>query len=108
MTEPVDESVYPDVDPPASLASPEVRADYLQRICGAFDFGIAPERATLELLAHWRDIFDRYPLRASPAYHALRTYYGWPAVEQLPYLGTPAYIKLDRLEGREDGFEDRV
>jgi len=26
----------------------------------------------------------------------------------LPYLGDPAHVKLDRLEGREDGFEDCV
>lgn len=108
MTMRLDGSVYPDVDPPDDLPTAEAKADYLQRICGAFDFGVVPEGYTLELLSSWKEVFDRFPLKSSPAYHALRAFYGWEAVEQAPYLGTPVYVKLDRMEGREDGFEDRV
>jgi len=35
----IDRSVYPDVEPPATLQSPADRADSMQRICAAFDFG---------------------------------------------------------------------
>ena len=108
MTMRLDGSVYPDVDPPDDLVTPEEKADYVHRICGAFDFGVVPERSTLDLLSGWKDVFDRFPLKSSPAYHALRTLFRWDAVEQLAYFGTPVYIKLDRMEGREDGFEDRV
>jgi hypothetical protein len=72
------------------------------------DFGLIPEPETLELLSRWEEIFDRFPLKASPAYHAFRAFFCWKPVEQLPYLGTPSYRKFDRLEEREDGFEDRV
>lgn len=47
----IDQSVYPDVEPPEELTSFEDWADYLQRICGAFDFGIFPERDDWELFA---------------------------------------------------------
>lgn len=104
----LDESVYPDRDPPRELATPEEKADYLHRVCGAFDFGIAPEPATLQLLAQWKDVFDAFPLAHSPAYHALRAHFGWESAERLPYLGEPGYVKLDAAEGREDGFEERV
>ena len=104
----LDHSVYPDVPPPSVLNTPEEKADYIQRICGAMDFGITPEMETIRLFSQWKDVFDRFPLKASPAYHAFRSFFRWEPVEQLPYLGTPSYIKLDRLEGREDGFEDRV
>src|SRR5437773_12256296 len=108
MTPDLDESLYPDIEPPRDLVTQEDKADYLQRICAAFDFGIVPERGTIELLREWREVFDRFPLKASPAYRAFRAFFGWEPVEQLPYLGTPSYVKFDRLEEREDGFEDRV
>ena len=108
MTSNLDHSVYPDVKPPAELITPEEKADYVHRVCGAFDFGIVPEADTIEMFSRWKDVFDAYPLRALPAYHALRAFFGWEPVEQLPYLGTPSYLKLDRMEEREDGFEVRV
>jgi hypothetical protein len=41
----LDHSVYPDLEtPPDDLRTPEEKADYVHRICGAFDFGIFPER----------------------------------------------------------------
>jgi uncharacterized protein (DUF433 family) len=35
----IDRSIYPDVEPPATLQSLADRADSMQRICAAFDFG---------------------------------------------------------------------
>lgn len=53
----LDASVYPDMDvPPEELRSDEEKADYLQRICSAFDFGIFPEREDWQRLSEWRDI----------------------------------------------------
>ena len=37
------QSVYPDVAPPTTLSSLEDRADYVHRICAAFDLGVFPE-----------------------------------------------------------------
>jgi len=108
MTSHLDHSVYPDMDPPSELATAEDRADYMERICAAFDFGVAPEADTLELLSTWKEVFDRFPYRGSPAYHALRAYFGWETVERLPYFGTPYYVQLDRREEREDGCEHLV
>jgi hypothetical protein len=53
----VDASVYPDQEPPEDLTTPEDKADYVYRICSAFDFGIPPEDATIQLLSTWKDIF---------------------------------------------------
>ena len=63
----IDQSVYPDLDqPPAVLETPEAKADYVDRICGAWDFGVYPEQATFDLFAQWRDIFDKFPIITSP------------------------------------------
>jgi hypothetical protein len=104
----LDASVYPDQEPPEDLTTPEDKADYVHRICSAFDFGIPPEDATIQLLAAWKDIFDRFSLAYSPAYHAFRAHYGWEPVERLPYFGEPIYRRLDAAEEREDAYEDRV
>lgn len=77
----IDTSVYPDLDQmPTQLATPEEKADYLARICGAWDFGILPDRETFRLFRTWRDIFDSYPLLHSAAYAAFRSLYGWPSM----------------------------
>ena len=74
----IEHSVYPDLaEPPDALSTPEERADYVARICGAWDFGIVPERATFELFLGWRDVFDAFPIYASPAFAAFRTLAGW-------------------------------
>jgi len=104
----VDASVYPDQDPPLVLETPEDKADYVHRICGAFDFGLPPTADTLVALRAWKEVFDRFPLPASPGYHALRSYYGWEPVARLPALSTPHYRVRDALEGREDGCEHLV
>jgi hypothetical protein len=104
----IDQSVYPDREPPKELITKEDKADYVHRICSAFDFGIVPEVSDLEEFSRWRAIFDEFPIPSSPAYHALRKLYRWPDVEREPYLMDPVYLIQDRLEGREDGCEDKV
>ena len=104
----IDATLYPDVDPPSSLTTDEDRADYVHRVCGAFDQGLVPEEATIELLSGWRRVFDRFPVRTSPGYHALRSLFGWPAVDRAPFYRRPVYALLDRIEERDDGFEDWV
>jgi hypothetical protein len=104
----LDESVYPDEEPPREFTTAEQKADYVHRICSAFDFGVLPERATIELFSGWKEIFERFQLPHSPAYHAFRSYYGWEPVERLTYFGEPGWLKLDRAEGREDPCESRV
>jgi hypothetical protein len=99
----LDASLYPDQEvPPSRLEDPGAKADYLHRVCSAMDFQIFPEPATLEALAEWEDIFDRYPLPASPAYRALRAWFGWAPVTMprgLP-ASRPRYLALDAAEGR--------
>jgi hypothetical protein len=104
----IDGSVYPDCDPPQVLQTLEQKADYLHRIVAAFDFGIPPDAATLRLLSTWRDVFDAFPLPASPGYHALRSYFAWPESEQAPFPFEPTYLRQDAWESRVDGCEDRV
>jgi hypothetical protein len=104
----IDHSVYPDTEAPGDLVTEAEKADHLHRVLSAFDHGVVPDAETLELLRGWKRIFDRFPMKASPAYHALRSLFGWESVERLPSLAEPTYVKLDRIEGREDGFEDRV
>jgi len=97
----IDASVYPDLDePPESLDSDADRADYVQRICGAWDFGIVPRNETFDLFATWRDVFDRYPLTCSLAYHTFRAIFGWPRVPAA-ILETP-WERYDHQHGRLD------
>lgn len=105
----IDHSVYPDLDePPDALEDPAEKADYVHRVCAAWDFGIVPDPETFRLFRGWRDVFDRYPLHALPAYHAFRSWFGWPAVEKTRILDSHAE-RLDRREGRgEDPCRDRV
>jgi len=99
----LDATLYPDCDlPPARLDKPGEKADYLHRVCSAMDFHVVPEAATFDQLAKWKEIFDQYPLPASPAYRALRTWFGWEPVEipaGLP-ASRPYYLALDATEDR--------
>jgi hypothetical protein len=101
----IDHSVYPDVDVvPTVLESMEEKADYVHRICSAWDYGVHPDSETFQLFAQWKEVFDRFPVLTSPAYHAFRGWFGWPA---LPFPTgvvppTPRWVHLDRLEGREE------
>ena len=100
---PIDHSVYPDVaDPPESLDSSCDKADYVHRICGAWDFGVPPDNDTVHLFSGWKHIFDDFPIHASPSYAAFRMWYGW---EQMPcpeglLFPTPFYAIVDTLEER--------
>ncbi len=99
----IDLSVYPDLDnPPRTLETPEDRADYVHRICTAWDFHIHPEPETFKLFSGWKDIFDRYPVVTSTGYHTFRECFGWkpvPVPEGL-HFPEPLYMVLDRIEGR--------
>jgi hypothetical protein len=103
MSMAIDQSVYPDLDqPPSVLETPHAKADYVHRICSAWDFGVHPEPATFDLFARWQDVFDLFPIVTSPGYQAFRAWFGWPALE-LPAgipAATPRWLHLDRLENR--------
>jgi len=74
----IDHSVYPDVDQlSASLETIEDQADYMARVCGAWDFGVIPTDDTFWLFSGWRTVFDRFPMLHSPAYAAFRSQFGW-------------------------------
>jgi len=104
----IDQSVYPDINPPTELTTLADRADYVQRICGAFDFGIFPEETDWETFAQWKDVFDRFPIPDSPGYHAFRHWYRWEPVPIERRLGIPAWKVSDMREGRIDPCEDWV
>jgi len=103
MKMPIDQSVYPDLEhPPQELHTPEEKADYVHRICSTWDYGVQPEPVTFDLFSQWREIFDRFPIVTSPAYHTFRRWFEWPAVAAPPGLPAPTlrWEHLDRLEGR--------
>ncbi len=105
----LDHSVYPDISPPPEdLPTLEDKADYVQRICGAFDFGIFPERDDWDLFAGWKEVFDRFPLPFSPAYHTFRARYRWEPVPRATHGLTPAWKARDLREGRIDPCEEMV
>ncbi|MCZ7638690.1 MAG: hypothetical protein M5U12_23105 [Verrucomicrobia bacterium] len=99
-----DHSVYPDLDrpplEPGDLATLEDRADYPQRVCAQWDYGIIPEPATFQLLARWREVFERFPLSHSAAYHTFRFWFGWEAVAGRTLRAS--YEVDDLREGRAD------
>ena len=100
----IDYSVYPDVDElPIALNTSEDRADYVARICGAWDFGVVPTPETFSLFAAWGEVFDCFPLLHSPAYAAFRSWFGWP-----PILGGSVlqanFEQVDRRNGRSTDF----
>lgn len=107
MTNPyIDHSVYPDLetaDLPVALVTDEERADYILRICAAWDFDIFPEQETLDVLQSFREAFDKYPLSHSPAYHTCRFLFGWPSVERRASESVRlTFAILDRLEERAE------
>jgi len=108
----IDQSVYPDLDtPPRELRTLEEKADYVHRICSAWDFYIHPEPETFQLFSGWKDVFDEYPFDTSPSYHAFREWFKWEPIPMplgMPFP-EPLYRTLDRLEGRgEDPCERMV
>lgn len=105
---PIDHSVYPDLEELPLPKEPPERADYVHRVCAAWDFGIVPEAETFDLFRGWREVFDRYPLPLSAAYHAFRAWFGWPPAERGLALDTYAE-RLDRREARDrDPCWDRL
>ena len=96
------------IDARRPLGAITAALERMERVCAALDYGVVPERYTVELLRTWEDIFDCFPDRGSPGYHALRAYFGWESVERSQYFGTPYYKQLDRREDREDGCEHLV
>ena len=44
----------------------------MHRICAAWDYGVHPDPETFTLFARWKEVFDRFPVLTSPAYHAFR------------------------------------
>lgn len=103
----LDHSVYPDLDRPpladSELDTPEAKADYVQRICSQWDYGILPSQESFTLFARWREIFDRFPLSHSAAYHTFRFLFGW---NPLPGRALRAGYQIDDMkEGRTDPCE---
>ena len=96
----IDATLYPDCEPPPDLADAGVAADYLTRVCGAYDFGMPPRPEVIATLREMRGVFDQFPLLDSMAYHALRRWFGWP---ELPHVGRPLNpgAEQDAREGRE-------
>ncbi len=107
----IDHSVYPDLDePPTELNSNEEKADYVHRICAAWDFGVHPEQETFDLFEQWKEVFDLLPIVTSPAYRTFRAWFGWTPVE-VPLtlmMPTPQWMLLDALEERPPDPCDRM
>lgn len=98
----LDYSVYPDLEElPTRLDTLADKADYLARICGAWDFGMVPTPETFILFADWREVFDKFPLLHYPAYAAFRSWLGWPPVPGGSVLEAN-YEHFDDQEDRED------
>jgi len=105
----LDHSVYPDLeDPPLELVDEGDKADYVHRICGAWDFGVPPLRDTIALLSTWKSVFDRFPIPQSPSYHAFRDWFGWEPAGRVPWLGQCTWELLDAVEGRTDPCDGTV
>jgi hypothetical protein len=82
----IDGTLYPDTEIPEDIHSLEARIDFLSRLCSAWDFGVLPERETVEEIRHpeWQSAVDACRLLTSPVYHLLRK---WHDLPELPYLG---------------------
>lgn len=104
----LDTSLYPDLaTPPSDLLDDEGKADYVARVCAAWDFGIFPEPQTLALLAGWQRIFERFVLQESPAYHVLCDLFGF-AHRGHGRIFRAHYEVLDAAESRSDPFHGRI
>ena len=82
----IDHSLYPDGPAPEDLSDEGDAAEYIDRVCGALDFGIVPEREVIETMRDLRVVFDKHPVISSPSYHMFRRMFGWPMVRALPPL----------------------
>lgn len=104
----IDRSVYPDVEPSATLTGLADRADCVQRICAALDCGVFPEETDWMTFAGWRDVRGGFPLADSPGYRAFRHWYGCEPVPGERCLGIPAWKVADLHDGRSDMCEEMV
>ncbi len=104
----IDQSVYPDGAHAETFVDDLDRADYVHRICAAFDFGIAPEPDTVALFRSWRDVFERFPLLDSPGYHALRAHFRWSRMPVAMHPLAAPWEVLDAREERDDPCRDLV
>ena len=82
----IDGSLYPDTETPDALERLEDRVDFLARLCAAWDFGILPEKDTVDEIRkpEWREAVDACRLLTSIAYHLVRE---WHDLPELPFLG---------------------
>jgi len=88
----IDGALYPDTETPATLDTLAEKADFLARLCAAWDFGLLPEKETVAEIRRpeWRQAVEECRLLTSPAYHLLRR---WHELPPAPYLGQElAYI----------------
>lgn len=109
----IDHTVFPDrkelLELPEKFLSEVDKADYVERICAAWDFDLRPESQTVQLFRQWKGVFDAYPLPQSPAYHAFRTLFGWEAFPRFGGRHTKlTHRSFDAAEERDDPFEDRI
>jgi hypothetical protein len=83
----IDGALFPDVEVPSRVETLAERIDFLSRLCGAWDFGILPEGATVQEIRKpcWRDAVESTRLLTSLSYHLVRR---WHGLSELPYLGT--------------------
>lgn len=91
----IDGALYPDTEVPESIDTLDERVDFLARLCGAWDFGVLPEEASITEIRRpsWRQAVDACQLLTSPTYHLVREWHGLPSV---PYLGQDLpYIRDD-------------
>ncbi len=92
----IDGALYPELDEsPRQLVTVGERADFIARMCAAWDFGVYPYPETIAEVRKpdWREAVDRCRLLTSHTYHLLRR---WHGLEFLPYLGfAPAFVRDD-------------
>ena len=101
----LDHSLYPDLDEdelPDELSSLDVAADYIHRLCGAWDFyGFPPSAESLASIRQWPQALERFPILQSPAYCALCELVGVPHGPPEPYLGRLPWEEQDEIDGRD-------
>jgi len=90
----LDGSLYPDVNVPDTLDSLPERVDFLARLCGAWDFGLLPNMATIAEIRKekWKPAVEACRLLTSPSYHLLRR---WHGLSPLAYLGQQVAVIRD-------------
>lgn len=93
----IDGILYPDCEPPVDLSDECDAADYLHRVCGAYDFGMPPQPEVVATLRELKPVFDKYPISTSMGYHALRRWFGW---EEFSCPVRP-FLKCEERDPRE-------